>query len=298
MPLHENSLLDLTAYNSTKVENLFSKAKKLKSEKNADIGKGETVALLFFEPSTRTRISFQSAAIRCGLGPIIFDGGISSSLEKGETIEDSILNVAAMMPKAVVVRCGDSEDLNKIAEKIPMPLINAGWGMRGHPTQALLDLFTIQDTVQNLQNLKILIVGDVKHSRVAASHFELLPTMGCQVAICGPDRFLIKKNNVKVFSNLDEALRWADVVITLRVQFERHSDRTENVLEYKSKYSLSRDSLKNFKADGIIMHPGPINHGIEIETEVLSDPRCQILKQVTHGVFLRQALLRECLNAE
>ncbi len=253
--------------------------------------------LAFFEASTRTRLSFETAAYRAGLGPLVFDGGIKTSLEKGETFEDSLLNMAAMEPKALVVRCGDSVPLAEIAPKLKVPLINAGWGVQGHPTQALLDQLTLLSKWKSLAGKKLLIVGDLKHSRVAASHLELAEKTGVQLGQCGPADFLSGSSKIRSFESLPEALSWADAVMALRFQFERHDSSVALSKEdYRSRYGLNRDSLKKLKPDGWIMHPGPINHGIEMESEVLSDARSIVLEQVRHGVFLREAVLRMTLG--
>lgn len=296
MPTSPTSLLDLKSLDKNKILNLFLRTQKLKSSGPKVLSAGERIALLFFEPSTRTRMSFESAAYRCGLGPLVFDGGPNTSLEKGETVEDSILNVAAMGPRFLVVRCGDTVDLGALSKIVPMPILNAGWGVKGHPTQALLDVFTMQESFSNLEDLRVLILGDVRHSRVAASHFELLPQLGIEVGICGPQEFMIAKEGVKIFSDLQEALAWAQVTMALRVQFERHGTGAtdkDSREKYRSQFGLSAKSLASFAKNGILLHPGPINHGIELESEVLSDPRCRVLDQVKNGVFVREALLRE-----
>lgn len=290
------SLLDLKSLDKNQILRLFLSTQKLKQSGPRVLSSGERIALLFFEPSTRTRMSFESAAYRCGLGPLVFDGGPNTSLEKGETVEDSILNVAAMGPRFLVVRCGDSVDLESISKKVPMPILNAGWGIKGHPTQALLDVFTMQESFSNLEGLRVLILGDVRHSRVAASHFELLPRLGIEVGICGPQDFLVSQKGVRTFEKLEDALSWAQVTMALRVQFERHEAATKNSNlreSYRDLFGLNKKSLKSFTSHGVILHPGPINHGIELETEVLSDSRCRVLDQVKNGVFVREALLRE-----
>jgi len=290
------SFLDLKSLSKTQILNLFERARQLKAKPGKLLTTGERVALLFFEPSTRTRMSFESAAYRFGLGPLVFDGGPNTSLEKGETVEDSVLNVAAMGPRFLVVRCGDAVDLEALSKLVSMPILNAGWGVKGHPTQALLDVFTVQENLVHLEGLRFLILGDVRHSRVAASHFELLSKLGVEVGICGPDEFMVQNPQAKIFTDLEQALSWAQVAMALRVQFERHGVGNvgqESKELYRQKFGLSSRSLRAFSKDGIILHPGPINHGIELETEVLSDPRCRVLEQVKNGVFVREALLRE-----
>jgi aspartate carbamoyltransferase catalytic subunit len=297
MPSRLSSLLDLKSLSSKQIEELFSFATDLKEKPRPIRQKGESVMLAFFEASTRTRLSFETACIRAGLGPLIFDGGLKTSLEKGETVEDSLYNMAAMDPKILVVRCSDAVQLNQLAPKLKIPVLNAGWGMHGHPTQALLDQLTLKSKWKNLENKKLLIIGDLKHSRVAASHLELCEKTGIQLAQCGPEEFFLPSSKIKSFSNLSEALGWADAVMALRFQFERHDGSVHFSKEdYRARYGLNQQSLKNLKADGWIMHPGPINHGTEMETEVLSDPRSIVLEQVRHGVFLREAVLRMTLG--
>jgi aspartate carbamoyltransferase catalytic subunit len=293
------SFLDLKSLKIDQVAGFFSEVQNLKCQskekRSLPLFSGERIALLFFEPSTRTRMSFESAGYRCGLAPLVFDGGANTSLEKGETVEDSVLNVAAMLPRFLVIRCGDAVDLRALSEKVPMPIINAGWGLQGHPTQALLDVFTMKEEFPSLEGLRVLILGDVRHSRVAASHFELLPTMGAEVGICGPEEFMVQRPGIRVFQDLSEGLAWAQVTMALRVQFERHDsvDREHTRESYRLKYGLNKESLKEFSSQGLIMHPGPINHGVELETAVLSDSRSRVLQQVTNGVFVREALLKK-----
>jgi aspartate carbamoyltransferase catalytic subunit len=304
------SILDLRGFDSQKFNLLFQAVKTIRQSQSSQSSSvqsfsGKTVALLFFEPSTRTRMSFESAAFRCGFGPLIFDGGINTSLEKGETVEDSILNIAAMNPGAVVVRCGDSVNLPELAKQMNVPLINAGWGIKGHPTQALLDAVTIQHNLGSLSGKKLLMVGDIKHSRVAASHLELMPQLGVEVGLCGPADFMpadqILSNGKKIhhFSELSKALAWADVAMALRVQFERHSGKLTLTREqYFAEYGLTMDKLNNLNPQGLVMHPGPINYGIEMASEVLTDPRTKVLEQVTTGVYVREAILKGILNGK
>jgi len=262
--------------------------------------RGETLALVFFENSTRTRMSFETAAVRMGFYPQLLDCNSGSSLEKGETKEDTLLNIGALGPRLVVVRCGDEVDLTTISKLLPCPIINAGWGMKGHPTQGLLDIFTIQQHRQSLQDLRLLIVGDVYHSRVASSHFQLADKLGFAVAVAGPSHFMPKDREVKRFTNLEEGLRWANVVMALRVQMERHEQKgsSENISfeNYNKTFGLNSNSLRNLSQDGLILHPGPINWGIELHEDVQMDSRQVILEQVKNGVFVRQAVIDFCLK--
>ncbi len=297
MPASQISLLDFQSFSSQNVDELFSLANSLKAKPREPRRSGETLALLFFEPSTRTRMSFESAGFRAGLSPLVFDGGARTSLEKGETIEDSILNIAAMDPKFVVVRCGDEVPLLEISKKISMPVINAGWGVKGHPTQALLDALTMQQKLGSVSGKKLLIVGDVKHSRVASSHFELAKKVGYEIGQCGPKDFLRPDLSKNVFDRLEDGLKWADAVMALRFQFERHAESVKfSKDEYRAQFGLNLKNISDLGAKGIVMHPGPINHGIELETEVLSDSRSQVLVQVQNGVFMREAILRWLLG--
>lgn len=296
----QHSLLDLKSFSIAKIGELFSFVQKLKSEKPTYHARGETIGLLFFEASTRTRMSFETAAHRIGLGPVLLDGGMKSSLEKGESYEDSILNVAAMGHDLLVIRCGDQVDLQSIAKKIKPAIINAGWGAKGHPTQALLDTFTMQEKLGSLAGKKIMFLGDIRHSRVAASHFEILQTLGAEIILCAPDSYLPLKHSFEVIQDIEKAIPKVDVAMALRCQFERHAtgEAVISVEEYREKFGLNAKRAARLQKSALIMHPGPVNHGIEIETDVLSDPRSQVLQQVENGVFVREAILRMYLEGK
>lgn len=294
------SLLDLQSLDITQVSSLFSLADHFsvrKEKLESQQGFGKTGALLFFEPSTRTRLSFESACIRSGVYPLLLEGKAGSSLEKGETLEDTILNVNAMNPAFLVVRCGDELNLKELAEKIQTPILNAGWGRKGHPTQALLDAYTIYRRLGTCQGQRLLIVGDVKHSRVAASHFELAKVLGYEVALCGPTGFLPAQTECKVFDDIEEAFSWAQVAMALRVQLERHAEK-HALHEYREKFGFTAKNLRALSDQALILHPGPINHGVEMDSEVLQDPRCQVLTQVSNGVLIRQSLIHTILTGE
>jgi aspartate carbamoyltransferase catalytic subunit len=294
---HVTSLLDFDQISADSIESLFSLAEKIKQKKLAPRNKGEVLGLMFFEASTRTRLSFETAAARAGVGCFYFDSGAKSSLEKGETVEDAIFNVAAMSPDVLVIRASAELPLKDIAKKIKVPVINAGWGILSHPTQALLDMLTLRSRWKSLNHKKILIVGDLKHSRVAGSHFQLAQILGYQIGQCGPAHFLSNHPSIQTFHNLGEGLKWADAVMALRNQFERHEANTNFSKEtFRAQFGLNGENLKNLSNNGFILHPGPINHGIELETDVLLDKRCLVLDQVQHGVYLREALLRSLLG--
>jgi aspartate carbamoyltransferase catalytic subunit len=297
---NSKSLIDLTSLNNDHVGRLFSLADSYAGSDYsllANKGCGKTGALLFFEASTRTRLSFETACARLGIHPLRLDGKSGTSLEKGETYEDTVLNVAAMNPSFLVIRAGDELDFADLRKKVSMPILNAGWGKKGHPTQALLDAYTVRKYLGTCDKQKLLIVGDVRHSRVAASHFELAKILGYEVALCGPASFLPEKASVKIFSSLQEGLEWATVAMTLRVQLERHAE-TYSLEAYRAQYGFTKQNLKALSDKALIMHPGPINQGTEMDSEVLQDPRCKVLQQVTSGVLIRQAIIDDfCLKS-
>lgn len=309
MPASKSSLINLNNLETSYIDTLFSEALKLKDNFNKHrlssgvyhSGYKGTAALLFFEPSTRTRFSFEAACSRAGYHPLILDGGIGTSLEKGESVEDTIFNIQAMRPLFFVVRCNDVVDLMQIEKQLQVPLINAGWGKQGHPTQALLDGLTIFENFKTLKNKNILFVGDIKHSRVVSSHLELAKKLNYNVGYCAPEEFMpIPNSSVKSFNKINEALEWCDAVIALRVQKERHDNENLFLTEdYRENFGLNPTNLNKYlKRDALVMHPGPVNYGIEIESEVLNDERCQILKQVENGVFLREALIRKIFSGQ
>ena len=301
----KNSLISLNSFSKEDISSLFTAVAQLEHQKSDLLEQGRSVAkfhsrtgaLIFFESSTRTRLSFETACARLLIHPLIFDMKIGSSLEKGETFEDTVLNIAAMKPSFVVIRCGDELDLENLAQKIDMPILNAGWGRQGHPTQALLDAYTIRKHLHTCENQRVLIVGDVRHSRVAASHLELAPKLGYEIAFCGPQEFLPEKTSVKVFSNLQEGLKWSTVAMALRVQLERHT-HSYSLAEYRDLYGFTQEHLKVLSDKALILHPGPINQGTEMDIEVMQDSRAKILDQVSNGVLVRQALIQKLLSQE
>lgn len=294
----KHSLLDLKTSDKSSIDQLFSVADTIAKDQNVAIPfTGQTVALLFFEASTRTRMSFETVCARLGVYPLCLDGKSGTSLEKGESLVDTVLNVAAMNPAALVIRCGDNLDLKELANKVQIPLLNAGWGQQGHPTQALLDAYTIRQNLGTCSKQKILIVGDIVHSRVAASHLELAKILDYEVAFCGPDSFIPAQFQGRVFGTLSEGLKWCTVAMALRVQTERHQAASA-LGDYSVQFGFTKKSLSDLSSQALILHPGPINHGIEMDEEVLNDGRCRVLQQVSNGVFIRQALIRRALMEE
>lgn len=298
MKSQKNSFLDFRNFERKDLVSLFKVARDLQLQKDIDWKFQGTAALLFFENSTRTRMSFESACWRVGLGPILLDINSGSSLTKGETPEDTILNVAAMDPRIMVIRCGSGLDLEKIDSEIKPLIVNAGWGSKAHPSQALLDLYTLW-LERDLEGTKLLIVGDILHSRVASSHFEVFNKMGVQVAACGPEVFKPKTpvSGLKWFEHLNDGLEWCDSVMALRLQTERHSSGLLlDPLDYHKNFGLNKKSLSVLKPESLILHPGPVNRGVELADEVFKDSRCRIFNQVNSGLYVRTALLKKLLG--
>lgn len=261
----------------------------------------KTVILLFFESSTRTRSSFELAAKRLG-GETLVLTKEGSSTEKGETLIDTAKNIQAMQPDAIVLRHPSAGSPHLLDQSLNIPVINAGDGFHEHPTQALLDLMTILEFKKTLQGLRVLIVGDIAHSRVARSDIYALKTMGAEVSVCGPPTLLPPKAEqmgVKVFYDLDEAVKNQDVVISLRIQFERLGQgQSPSRGEYSRFYGMNQRVLGLCKEDVLIMHPGPVNRGLELSPEVADGSRSVILNQVENGVLVRMALLHLLTGGE
>lgn len=259
------------------------------------------VYLLFSEPSTRTKVSFQTACAKLGVKAIPIATS-KSSIAKGETIEDTLTVLQALQPDALIFR---SKLLKLTPEELKeqnLSLINAGLGTQSHPTQALADLMTILTYRKNIKDEKILIVGDVLHSRVANSDLKLFKRLGAEVAYCSPRHFTPINQvwkDVKNFENLEDGVKWASILISLRVQEERHGDTSQigfSVAEYRDKYRIGYDQLNAFASDGIILHPGPVIRGVEISNFALRDSRCRIMDQVKNGLYIRLALLCSILD--
>ena len=256
--------------------------------------RGKTVINLFFEPSTRTRTSFEIAGKRLS-ADVINIVGSSSSAVKGENFIDTALNLEAMHPDIMIVRHALSGAAEMISQFIECPIINAGDGYHEHPTQALLDLYTIRESKRNLEGLNVVIVGDIAHSRVVRSNIYAMKTMGMNVKLIGPPTMIpleIEKMGVSVGYYLEDAIPNADVIMILRLQKERQSKYLlSSIREYSNLYCLTSKFLEKAKDDVLILHPGPINRGIEISLDVMQSDRSLILNQVTNGVALRMALM-------
>ena len=255
---------------------------------------GKTVVNLFYENSTRTRISFELAEKRLSADSVNFSVG-QSSVSKGETLKDTIKNIEAMKVDLVVVRHAAAGVPNFLSRICNSNIINAGDGIHEHPTQALLDMYSIREKFGKLAGLKVCIVGDVAHSRVAMSNIFGLKTIGAQVSVCGPSTMIpkfIEELGVNIIHNIDEAIQENDVLNVLRIQLERKArEYFPSIREYANYFGITQERLEKNGRDILILHPGPINRGVELSSEVADGLNQIILKQVTNGVAVRMAVL-------
>lgn len=257
--------------------------------------RGKTVALAFFESSTRTRISFATAASRLGADTMNLQAE-SSSLKKGESLLDTARTLDAMKPDCIVMRHSSSGSADFVARHLDIPVINAGDGTHEHPTQALLDALTIRDRRGTMENLNVTIIGDILHSRVARSNLHLLSHFGCRFTLCGPAMWLPREfecfgKQVRRSTRIEEALEGADVVMVLRVQQERLHEPALPLDEYILLYQLTPERLRLARPDALVLHPGPMIRGLEIDPAVADGPQSCVLEQVTNGLAVRMALL-------
>ncbi|MBU2621919.1 MAG: aspartate carbamoyltransferase catalytic subunit [Proteobacteria bacterium] len=299
MQFERKDILDMESLSAEEIIFILDTADQLKEISRRPVKKvptlrGKTVVLFFYEPSTRTRSSFEIASKRLSADSISISSS-SSSMVKGETLIDTARNLEAMNPDVIVIRHPSAGAPHMIARLLKTSVINAGDGMHAHPTQALLDLMTVREKKGYIKGLRIAIIGDISHSRVARSDCIGFTKMGADVVLAGPPTMIpkgIESLGVTVACNSDEAVKDADVIIMLRIQKERQksflypSDR-----EYSRIFGLNAERLKKASKDVLIMHPGPINRGVEISSEVADGPYSIILDQVTNGVSVRMALL-------
>ncbi|NIP31558.1 MAG: aspartate carbamoyltransferase catalytic subunit [Candidatus Dadabacteria bacterium] len=299
MQFNKKHILSLNDLSSDEIETILDTAESMKEVSTRDVKKvpalkGITVVNLFFEPSTRTRSSFEIAEKRLSADVLNFSAS-QSSIVKGESLVDTAKNLEAMGASIIVIRHAMSGAPSVIAREINASIINAGDGSHEHPSQALLDMFTIREIKGSLDGLNVLIVGDILNSRVARSNIFGLLKLGANVRIVGPGSLVPKyfsSLGVKIFYSLEDSLKDVDVVIMLRIQGERESLKYfPSLREYSRFYGLSKDKLKNAKKDVIVMHPGPINRGVELTSEIADDPNAVILDQVSNGIAIRMAML-------
>ena len=299
MKLLNKDLLDVNALSQKEIELVLDTAQSFKEVSTRSIKKvptlrGRTIINLFFEASTRTRVSFEIAAKRLSADTINVSSS-GSSVSKGETLLDTVRTLEAMAADVIVVRHHSSGAPHAIARQVKASVVNAGDGMHEHPTQALLDAYTIRESKKTLDKLKIVIVGDLLHSRVFRSNLQLLTKMGSRVIVTGPPTLIppsIEKLGAEVVPTMDEAIDSADVIMMLRVQKERlRGAFFPSTREYFRLYALTRQRIERANPEVIILHPGPLNRGLEIDSEVADGPYSLILNQVTNGVAVRMAIL-------
>lgn len=300
MKFERKDILGLKDFSRDEITLILDTAESLKEISTRKIKKvptlrGKTVINLFYEPSTRTRTSFEIAAKRLSADAINITAS-ASSVVKGETLIDTARNLESMNPDIIIMRHSAAGAPHILARLLQhQSIINAGDGAHEHPTQSLLDIMTIREKRGTIEGLKVAIIGDIAHSRVARSNIYGLTTMGAEVTLCGPAMMMpreIDKMGVTVHNRMDEAIHDADIIMMLRIQLERQKNAIfPSVREYAKLYCLTPDRIKMAKKKVIVMHPGPINRGVEIDPEIADGPYSVILEQVTNGVALRMALL-------
>lgn len=300
-----NGLLDIEGLSRGDIEALLERAKyfqpwQREKDKRQDLLKGRLIVNLFYEASTRTRISFEIAAKRLGADAISITSS-GSSVSKGETLLDTVNTLGAMRPDAIVMRHSASGAPHFLARQlVEIPIINAGDGQHEHPTQALLDALTILDSRPSLEGLRVAIIGDILHSRVARSNIHLLSKFGVDIVLCGPAPLAPKElasiaPGVSVTNDMKDALRDTDIIMMLRVQLERQNEVSFPPGDYFRFYGLRLEHLGLAKKGAIVMHPGPMNRGKEISTEVADSSHSVILSQVENGIAIRMAVLEKVL---
>ncbi|MBS1620284.1 MAG: aspartate carbamoyltransferase catalytic subunit [Bacteroidetes bacterium] len=300
MQLSTRHLLGIKELSAKDISTILSTATQFKEVLQRPIKKvpslrDVTIINLFFENSTRTRISFELAEKRLSADVLNFTAS-ASSVSKGETLLDTVNNILSMKVDMVVMRHSASGAPHFLSQHIPAAIVNAGDGINEHPTQALLDAFSINEKTGKLKGTKVAIIGDIMHSRVALSNIYLLKKVGAEVVVCGPPTLIPKyignALNVEVSYNLRETLEWCDVANVLRIQLERQNQVLFSSLrEYSLAYGINRQLLDDLKKEIIIMHPGPINRGVELDSDVADSKQSIILQQVENGVAVRMAVL-------
>jgi len=300
-------LLGIESLDRTEIESILTRARFFQPLKNEtyrrlDTLRGKMIVNLFFEASTRTRVSFEIAARRLGADTVSI-AAQTSSTSKGESLVDTLNTLVAMRPDAVVMRHAASGAPHFLSRHLQIPIVNAGDGTHEHPTQALLDALTILDRGKSLEGLRVAIIGDIAHSRVARSNVQLLSRFGADIILCGPPSLLPREledlaPGVHLSYDMTDAIRNVDVIMMLRVQLERAHEAPMAAGEYFSFYGLRLEHPALAKPDVIVMHPGPINRGRELSSEVADSQRSVILNQVENGVAVRMAVLERILGAD
>jgi aspartate carbamoyltransferase catalytic subunit len=292
------ALLDLEHLSAGEITSILKLARKMQSRPPRPVLRGKRIALLFYEASTRTRVSFEFAAKLLGTHTSVISAN-ASSVEKGESLVDTGKTLQALGADCIVVRHPSSGAPNVLARNLQIPIINAGDGMHEHPSQGLLDAYTILSHRKTLKGLKVAMIGDIQHSRVARSNIHLLSKFGADVVLCGPLEFLPEvaltlSSCVRITRRLEEAVSNADVVMMLRVQKERLVGLEIDVERYIAHFQLTTGLLRLAKKDALVMHPGPMIRGMEIQSEVADSGQSVVEEQVHNGVYVRMALLAIC----
>ncbi len=300
MNRRDRSLLGTEQLTPAQINSYLRLARKMDPRKPQPLLRGKRVVLLFYEPSTRTRTSFEFAAKALGATTTLITAS-SSSIEKGESLIDTGWTLTSLGADAIVMRHPNSGAPYLLARYSPVPVINAGDGLHQHPSQGLLDALTISNHKKTFKGLRVVIVGDIFHSRVARSNAHLLSTMGAEVIFCGPpdlvpDVSALIAPGVLACQDLDVALKGADVVISLRIQKERLAGKQLSVEDYIDRYQIDARRMRLAKRDAILLHPGPIIRGMELTSEVADGPQSCILEQVANGVKVRMAILATVLG--
>lgn len=299
-------IIDIEQFSSEDIYHILTTALSFKEISTRSIKKvptlrGKTVVNLFFEPSTRTRLSFEVAAKRMSADTFNISASTSSAT-KGETLIDTAKNIQAMHPDILIMRHAFSGAPQLLQKHIDASIINAGDGTHQHPSQGLLDLLTVYEQKDRIEGLNVAIIGDIQHSRVARSNILGFTKLGAQVRVAGPKTFIpvgIDRMGARVCATLEEAIDGADVVMALRIQRERQNDPLiPSLREYATHYGINRKRLEKAQKDALIMHPGPINRGVEMNPDVADGPQSVILDQVSNGVAVRMALLYLVLGGE
>lgn len=291
-----NHLLTVSSLTADEIMDLLNQAEHYRQGKMVwEPHQQMFVSNLFFEASTRTKCSFEVAERKLGLDVIPFEVS-TSSVQKGETLYDTIETLAAIGVNAVVIRHPQDAYYEELMNKVSIPIINAGDGCGQHPTQCLLDLMTIRQEYGTFNGLKVAIVGDLRHSRVARSNAEMLTKLGAEVYLSGPKEWHDETIPYGTYLDIDDAVREADVVMLLRIQFERHGEQSEAAENYHTLYGLTVEREKQMKRGSIILHPAPVNRGVEIADELVECERSRIFKQMQNGVYVRMAVLARALH--
>ena len=288
-------LVDTNDFSDTQIAQLLANAKSFKTQRPQQLLNDKLLITLFFEASTRTRSSFEVAAKRLGASVVHLDPSRSST-KKGESLEDTFANLCAMEPDGIIVRHSENATPQLLADMQTSPVINAGAGNYAHPTQALLDLFTMVEHFDgDVKGKTIAIVGDIVSSRVASSGIRLMTRMGMNVLLVAPEQFmpenLSMEQELPQYKNLEDVMDKIDVIMSLRAQLERHEKELfEDYDDYARQYCITKERMQD--RDILLLHPGPVMRNIDISDEILDDPRCKVLTQVKNGVFMRMAILK------